>query len=62
MSAFLREAIRTSGKTCYQLARETGVSKQAISLFMNGGNIRLDKANRLCHAVGLKLVASGRKR
>ena len=50
----LRQALRNSGKTSYQLNEETGVNHGVILRFMKGErDIRLETAEKLAAAVGL---------
>ena len=59
LSASLKKAMKRSPKTTYQLAKEAGVSQIMVSRFLSGKrDIRLATADRLAHALGLKLVAS----
>jgi DNA-binding phage protein len=59
LSASLKKAMKRSPKTSYQLAKEAGVSQIMVSRFLSGKrDIRLATADRLAHALGLKLVAS----
>ena len=59
LSKSLKNAMKHSSKSSYQLAREAGVSQIMISRFLSGKrDIRLATADRLAHALGLKLVAS----
>lgn len=51
----LRDAIRASGWTQAELSRRTGVNQPAISVFMNGGSLMLDTAERLALALNLQL-------
>lgn len=53
----LREAIRNSGKTSYQLMAETGVSHGVILRFLKGErDIRMETADKLAVAVGLTVI------
>ena len=53
----LREAIRNSGKTSYQLMAETGVSHGVILRFLKGErDIRMETAEKLAVAVGLTVI------
>lgn len=55
----LREAIRESGKTADQLAKEAGVSSDLVAMFLSGTrDLHLAVADRLAEAVGLKLGAA----
>jgi DNA-binding phage protein len=59
LSAALKKAMKKSPKTSYQLAKEAGVSQIMVSRFLSGKrDIRLATADRLAHALGLKLVVS----
>ena len=51
----LRGAIRDSGKSQYQLAKETGLPQGQISRFLAGADILLSRAGPLAAAVGLRL-------
>jgi len=57
LSEVLRHAIRESGMTEYQIAKRAGISQIMISRFISGErDIRLATADKLAHALGLKLV------
>ncbi len=57
LSASLKKAMKRSPKTSYQLAKEAGLSQIMVSRFLSGKrDIRLGTADRLAHALGLKLV------
>ena len=50
----LRQAVRNSGKTSYQLNEETGVNHGVILRFLKGErDIRMETAEKLAAAVGL---------
>ena len=50
----LRQAIRNSGKTSYQLNEETGVNHGVILRFLKSErDIRMETAEKLAAAVGL---------
>lgn len=51
----LRQAIRDSQISQYQLAKTAGVPQPAISVFMNGGDLRLKTFNRLAYFMGFEL-------
>jgi len=56
--ARLRNAIRTSGKTVYRIAKESGVAHPVILRFLaNERDIRLETAERLAKTLGLELKA-----
>jgi DNA-binding phage protein len=57
LSAALREAIRGSDKSVYQIAREADVSQIVISRFLSGErDIRMGTADKLAGALGLRLA------
>lgn len=54
----LREAIRSSGKSVYQLAKDSGVAHPIIFRFLSGErDIRLATADKLASVVGVKVRA-----
>lgn len=58
LSGTLKQAIRDSGKSEYQIAKEAGVSQIVISRFLSGErDIRMATADKLAGALGLKLGA-----
>jgi transcriptional regulator with XRE-family HTH domain len=59
----LREAIRDSGKTLYQLSKDAGVGKDQLSRFMRGERtLTLPVAEKVCRALGLRLAPESRRR
>jgi hypothetical protein len=59
LSKTLREAIRNSGKSVYQIAKAANVSQIVISRFLTGErDIRMETADRVAEALGLKLQSS----
>jgi len=57
LSEVLRQAIRESGMTVYQIAKRAGISQIMVSRFVSGErDIRLATADKVAHARGLKLV------
>ena len=53
----LREAIKHSGQSLYQLAQATGVGRDRLSRFLRGErDLTLEAADRLCQALGLVLT------
>ena len=57
LATALRQAIRDSGQTVYQIAQTSGVSQIVISRFLSGQHdIRLQTAGRLAAVLGLKLA------
>lgn len=56
-AAILRAAIIASGKSQYELAKETEISQGRIGTFLRADDeIRSDNLSKLAHAVGLELV------
>jgi transcriptional regulator with XRE-family HTH domain len=59
----LRQAIRASGLTGYQLSKQTGISEAQISRFLRGQrNLTIASAEKLGAAVGLSLCCAKKKR
>lgn len=57
LSEAIKQAIRASEMTEYQIAKRAGISQVMISRFLSGErDIRLATADKLAHALGLKLV------
>ena len=54
----LRNAIRKSGKSLTMLAKESGVPQPMLTRFMNGQDLRLATADKLCSYFGLELRPS----
>lgn len=62
VSEALRRAIVDSEHSQYKLAQLTGVDSGTLSRFVNGQrSIALDTADKLCKALGLKLVKTEEK-
>jgi len=58
LSETLKQAIRDSGQSEYQIAKAAGVSQIVISRFLSGErDIRMATADKLAGALGLKLDA-----
>ncbi|MDH4201531.1 MAG: helix-turn-helix domain-containing protein [Phycisphaerae bacterium] len=59
----MREAIRRSGMSCYQISKAAGVSEAQLSLFMNGKrSLTLKSASKIAKVLNLELKPTGRKR
>ncbi len=54
----LRRAIKTSGKGVTALGRETGVPQPMLTAFMQGKDLRLSTADKLCRFFNLSLQAA----
>ena len=62
IEAQLKLAIRKGGMSRYRLAKLSGVSQTALSLFVNGKrSLTLGSAAKLCKALGLELRPTGKK-
>lgn len=60
LSAELREAIRASPRTVYDLCKTAHISPIVVSRFLSGErDIRLATAEKLASVLGLKLAAKG---
>jgi ribosome-binding protein aMBF1 (putative translation factor) len=56
LSKALREAIQSSGKSVYQIAKAAKVSQIVVSRFLSGErDIRMETADRLAEVLGLKV-------
>jgi DNA-binding phage protein len=61
LSQALKDALRGSGKSIYQIALDAGVSQIVVSRFLSGErDIRMATADKLAEALGLKLAKAGR--
>lgn len=59
----LREAISGSGMSCYEIAKQAGVTKSQLSLFINNQrSLTLTSAAKIARVLGLELrpVRKGR--
>lgn len=56
LSQALKEALRTSGKSMYQIAQDAGVSPIVVSRFLCGErDIRMATADKLADALGMSM-------
>ena len=54
----MRHAIKTSGKTRYRIAQDTGISESQLSQLMGGTKgLSVESLERLADYLGLKIVA-----
>ncbi len=61
MTNLLLKAIKTCGRSPYQLAKEAGISEYLIYQFMKGKrDLTLTTADRLLRALNLELSGSGK--
>jgi ribosome-binding protein aMBF1 (putative translation factor) len=59
LSQALRDALRASNKSMYQIAQDAGVSQIVLSRFVSGErDIRMATADKLAKALGLKLASA----
>lgn len=59
----IRQAIKASGKTRYQLSKETGLDQSHLSRLMKGGaGLSLEALERLAGALDLDIIIRGRPR
>jgi DNA-binding phage protein len=59
LSQALRDALRASDKSMYQIAQDAGVSQIVVSRFLSGErDIRMATADKLAEALGLKLAST----
>jgi len=59
LSQALKDALRASDKSMYQIAQEAGISQIVVSRFLSGErDIRMATADKLAEALGLKLASA----
>ncbi|HSW01332.1 MAG TPA: helix-turn-helix transcriptional regulator [Sedimentisphaerales bacterium] len=49
------QAIKTCGKTRYQISKETGIDQATLCRIVNGGRCGMKTADKLCEYLGLEL-------
>jgi len=52
----LRAHVAKSDRSLYQLAKEAGIHRSALTRFMRGGTLTIESIERLAPVVGLVLV------
>jgi transcriptional regulator with XRE-family HTH domain len=63
LSDQLRQAIDASGKSRYQVCKETGIGQPTLSRFMHGqGGLSIDSLDRLADCLGLDITARSKGR
>ncbi len=63
LSSQLREIIASRGLSAYAAGKQSGVDPGVVQRFLTGArDIRLETADRLASALGLRLVEVGRAR
>ena len=59
LSRALKDALRASNKTPFQIAQDAGVSQVLLSRFLSGElDIHMETADKLAEAIGLKLASA----
>jgi len=51
----ITQAIGKSGKTRYQIHKETGIDQATLCRLVNGGRCSMNVADKLCDYLGLEL-------
>ena len=61
---YLARAIEESGKTRYQISKDTGIDQAVLYRIMSGGSCGTKTVDKLCLYLGLELVKKreGKKR
>lgn len=61
LTGVLKNAIKESGMTRYEIAKRTGVPATSLMRFLRGEtSLRLDKADAIAGCLGLELVKKGK--
>jgi hypothetical protein len=59
----IRKHIKACGKSRYQISKDTGIDKAALSRIMQGGSCKAETADILLKYFGIELIAKkGKKR
>ena len=58
----LADAIEQSGKSRYQIHKDTGIDQSVLHRIVNGVGCSIKTADILCEYLGLELVAKKNKR
>jgi len=62
METVLKNAIKESGRSYWDIAKEAGIARSILSLFMTGRRtMTLPVADRICKVLELELRQLGRK-
>jgi len=61
LAQVIRDTIKSSGFTQYQLNKITGIPQGGLSVFLAGGDIRMETASKLAHVLGLELTENPEK-
>jgi len=52
----VRQALASSGKSRYQVSKESGVDQAALHRFVNGASLRVASLEAVAEALGLEIV------
>jgi DNA-binding phage protein len=58
----ITKAIAKSGKSRYQISKETGIDQTVLFRIVNGGGCSIETVDRLCKCLGLELRPRRTKR
>ena len=58
----IRDAVKRSGQSMYAVAKAAGVPYPRLHVFMAGGGLSLQNAEKLAAVLGLELRRSSRRR
>lgn len=56
LSEQIKELVRQSSTSAYAIAQQAGIDKSAMSRFMNGGKLTMDKLDRLATVLGVTVT------
>ena len=56
LSEQIKELVRQSSTSAYAIAQQAGIEKSAMSRFMNGGKLTMDKLDRLATVLGVTVT------
>ena len=57
----IAQAIEKSGKSRYQISKDTGIDQAVLSRIVNGGSCSIETADILCKYLGLELKPKKKK-
>lgn len=52
----LRESLKRSELSRYEVAKRSGIDQGALSRFIHGGTLRIESVEKLCPVLGLRLT------
>jgi len=58
----LAKEIEKSGKSRYQISKETGIDNAVLCRIVSGGSCSLKTADKLCNYLNLKLISEKKLR